>query len=84
MTAPLHDAPDGLRRTLASVLGVRPEEINDESSPDTIASWDSLNHLNLVMAIEGEFGVSLSAEDAMEMRNVGLIRTILGQHGVDA
>jgi acyl carrier protein len=77
-------ADDRLRRTIAAALNVAADELSEESSPDTIAAWDSLNHLNIVMAIEGEFDVTLSADDVMEMRNVGLIRTILRQHGVDA
>jgi acyl carrier protein len=77
-------ADDRLRRTIAAALNVAADELSEESSPDTIAAWDSLNHLNIVMAIEGEFDVALSADDVMEMRNVGLIRTILRQHGVDA
>jgi acyl carrier protein len=64
-------------RTIAAVLGVPVEELNDESSPDTVPSWDSLNHLNLVMALEGEFDISLSPEQALEMRNVAMIRAIL-------
>jgi acyl carrier protein len=75
---------DRLFRTMAAVLGIEPGELNDESSPDSISSWDSLNHLNIVMAVEGEFGICLSAEDALEMRNVALIRTILSTYGVEA
>jgi len=66
---------------LAGVLGVAASELTDASSPETIAAWDSLNHLNLVMALESEFGISLSPEDALEMRNVGLMRVILKKHG---
>jgi acyl carrier protein len=36
------------------------------------------------MAIEGEFGISLSADEVIEMSNVGLIRAILRRHGVTA
>lgn len=72
-----------LQRTLAGILGVPPSAIDDSASPQTISSWDSLNHLNLVMAFEQEFAVSLSVDDALEMRSVGHIRAVLAQHGVD-
>lgn len=71
-----------LYRTIAEVLGVALDLLSAESSPDTIPSWDSLNHLNLVMALEGEFGVSLSVEDALAMRTVAEMRTVLQKHGV--
>ena len=77
-------AEDRLYRTVAGVLGVSPEELSDASSPQTIESWDSLNHLNLVMALESEYGISLSPEEALDLRNVGAIRAILGESPVEA
>jgi hypothetical protein len=46
-----------------------------------VASWDSLNHLNLVMALESEFRVNLSPEDAMELNSVGAIIRLLNKPG---
>jgi len=73
---------DPLFRTVADVLGVSPDQIDDGSSPDTLPSWDSLMHLNLVMAIEEEFQVSLTPDDTLEMRDVGRIRSILHGRGI--
>jgi acyl carrier protein len=72
-----------LHRTLQAVLGVSIEALSDDASPDTIPTWDSLNHLNLVLALEAEFGVALSAQDMLDLRNVGLIRTVLRDHGIE-
>ena len=66
-----------LKEVISNVLGISIEEINDSSSPDNIEKWDSLSHLNLVMAIESEFEVQLSPEDSMDMLSVKLIRIIL-------
>lgn len=66
-----------LKEVISNVLGVSTEEINDDSSPDNIEKWDSLSHINLVMALESEFNVELSPEDAMDMLSVKLIRMIL-------
>ncbi len=73
---------DRLYRIISEVFGVPAAEITNESSPDTIETWDSLSHLNLVLALEEEFGVALSPEDVMEMLSVQLIKTILGERGV--
>ena len=70
-------------QTIAQVLGIDSDLLSEESSPETIASWDSLTHLNLVLALESEFRVSLSADDVLEMRNVGLVGTVLRKHGVE-
>jgi acyl carrier protein len=72
-----------LQRTLASVLGIDALGISDELSSESMASWDSLNHLNLVMALEQEFGIALSADEALAMRSVGRIRAVLAGHGID-
>jgi acyl carrier protein len=74
---------DRLSQTVAEVLGVTPDELLEESSPDTIASWDSLGHLNLVIALEEEFRIRLSAEDMLAMRSVRAIRQILLQSGAE-
>lgn len=66
-----------LKEVISNVLGVSIDEINDNSSPDSIDKWDSLSHLNLVMAIEAEFDVELTPEDSMDMLSVKLIRMIL-------
>src|SRR5437867_10692879 len=74
---------DRLYRTIAGVIGVGAETLDEDSSPETVPSWDSLNHLNIVMALEGEFGISLSVNDTLEIHNVGAIRSILGKYGVE-
>ena len=74
---------DRLRQTVAEVLGVNPYLLSEESSPSTISSWDSLGHLNLVIALEEEFEVNLSAEEVLAMHSMGSIRRILHQYGVE-
>lgn len=73
---------DRLQETMASVLGVPAETLSDDASPETVSDWDSMGHLNLVMALESEFAISLSAEDALEMRDVAAIRRVLRARGV--
>jgi acyl carrier protein len=56
------------------VFGDELDELPNEASPDTIADWDSLNHVNLVMALEAEFGVEFEADEISELASVGAIR----------
>ena len=74
---------DRIYRVISDVMGIPVEEIDDNSSPDSIDAWESLSHINLVLALEAEFSVSLAPEDVMEMQSVGLIRTILGEKSAD-
>ncbi len=72
-----------INRIVSDVLGIPLEEVVDETSPDTISGWDSMAHLNLIMALEAELGVSLDPEDAIEMQSVRLIRVILSDYKSD-
>lgn len=63
---------DRVRQITADVFGVDIREVTVESSPETIASWDSQAHLNYVLALEAEFGIQLSAVAAADILDVGL------------
>lgn len=53
------------------------DEAEDDISQLTCAKWDSLNHLNLVVELEDEFGVSFEPEDIAEMKSLEAIEVKL-------
>ena len=65
-------------RSIASdIFGVSEEKISAESSPHTIENWDSMQHLNLVLAVEEKFGVQLEPEDIEQMKTVGAVAELV-------
>ncbi len=68
---------DQVRNIASDIFGVPTNKITAESSPETIENWDSMQHLNLVLAIEEKFGVQLAPEDIEQMKNVGAIATLV-------
>ena len=68
-------------KIISQVFNVPIENINDESSSDDIETWDSLKHMNMVLALEEEFNVQFGEEQILEMLNVGLIIEILKEIG---
>jgi acyl carrier protein len=72
-----------LKNTVAGVLGISPDDINDDSSMDNLNEWDSVKHLNLVLAIEEIFGVSLTEEQSLEMLSFALIKLVLSEHNIN-
>lgn len=66
-----------VRQIISDVLGVPPGSLTPASSPDTIESWDSVQHLSLVMALESSLGVQFAPEDIEKMRSVGAIETLV-------
>ena len=51
--------------------------INDETTSDDIEDWDSLEHINLIVAIEQEFGMKFSMGEVTGMKNVGAMVDII-------
>lgn len=68
-----------VKKVMASVLEVDAADIREDSSMDTIATWDSLHQMNLVLALEESFGVSFPDEDAANATSYKLILMVLGE-----
>jgi acyl carrier protein len=71
-----------LKKVLADIFKIEVTTVNEDTSVDTVDRWDSLNHLNLILALESEFGVSFSEEQSVEIMNYPLIKMVLQEHGV--
>jgi acyl carrier protein len=68
-----------LRELMASVLRVPAQSITQNTSMDNVPTWDSLKHMNLVLALEEEFKVSIPDEDAANITSYALIKLVLDE-----
>ncbi len=66
-----------VRNIASDIFGIPADGITAESSPETIENWDSMQHLNLVLAIEEKFGVQLDPEDIEQMKNIGAVAALV-------
>lgn len=62
---------DQVRGIASDLFNLPLDRIKAESSPESIESWDSTQHLNFVLALEEKFGLQLSPEEMEQMRTVG-------------
>ena len=52
-----------IKVVMAQIFNVDIDSITEESSPENIERWDSLKHIQLVLAIEDEFDITFSDDD---------------------
>jgi len=62
---------DQIRTMASDLFGVPVDQISAASSAQTLDNWDSIQHLNLVLAVEEKFGLQLSPEEIEQMKSVG-------------
>jgi acyl carrier protein len=72
-------APIGtqVRRILADTLSVPAEQITNTTSPETIETWDSLQHLNFVLAMEQAFNINFKPEEIEQLTSFRVIVEML-------
>lgn len=68
---------DTLKQVMATMLKVDAFTITADSSMDNMPNWDSLRHMNLVLALEEEFKVVIPDEDAGNITSYKLIKLVL-------
>jgi len=66
-----------IKEVMSAVFEIPLESISDDSSYDNIENWDSLRHLNLILALEEEFEVSIPNEEVGNLVNYKLIELII-------
>jgi acyl carrier protein len=68
LTATIFDQVRGIASDLFAIPAGR---ITSQSSPETVEAWDSIQHLNFVLALEEKFSIQLSPEEMENMKNIG-------------
>jgi len=64
---------DRIRNVMAAIFGISPNQISDDASPHDIKHWDSLKHMNLVLALEDEFDIRFEESEIPSLVNFKII-----------
>jgi acyl carrier protein len=62
-----------LQQVIATTLNIAPQKITETTTDEDIAAWDSLGHVNLMMALEQTFDIYLDVEDFPLLNSVPAI-----------
>ena len=64
---------EAIKRVMAQVLQIDAERIDADTSPESVERWDSLKHMQLILALEDEFGIEFPDEAIPELLSFATI-----------
>tara|TARA_Y100001936_G_scaffold224150_1_gene241515 strand:- start:3768 stop:4001 length:234 start_codon:yes stop_codon:yes gene_type:complete len=67
---------------ISKVFSIPESEINDESGPENIESWDSFNGLVLVDELENHFKIKFTISEITDVKTVSDIKRHLKNHNI--
>ena len=62
---------DKMEEIFTDIMDLKDIKLNDETSADDIEEWDSLSHIQIIVAIEKVFGIKFSSQEMITWKNVG-------------
>ena len=72
-----------LVEVVAQVIGTDPTNLNARSRPNNTEGWDSLRHIEVMLAIETAFEVRLSMVELTSLKDLGDVGEALRKKGCD-
>jgi acyl carrier protein len=73
--------PSSLRDIFADTLEISRDEVTPELSGESVETWDSFRHLQLILSIEDEYGVQFDPQKIPELTTVAKVHAALEQKG---
>ena len=70
-----------LNEVFRDVFGDSSISVNPSTTSDDIEDWDSIEHINLIAAVEDEFGMRFKMREVSGMKNVGEMINIIAERG---
>lgn len=68
---------EGLNEVFQDVFDDEDIVVKDNTTADDIEDWDSLEHINLIVAVEKKFHIKFSMSEVTNMKNVGEMADII-------
>ncbi|MEL7470039.1 MAG: acyl carrier protein [Paracoccaceae bacterium] len=73
-----------LEKIVAQVLAVDETELDNESNALNTRNWDSLRHIELLLAVETAYEVRFSMAEITSMQKLGDMKDLLSAKGADS
>jgi acyl carrier protein len=66
-----------LKRVILNSLKLDDWEITPETTAAQVPGWDSLNHVNVILAVEKHFGVRFKTHEVLKLKNIGDLQRLV-------
>ena len=70
-----------LETILTPVFGEIGRSLREDDRPETIAGWDSIRQIEVVVALEDAFDIELSTSEILRLKSIREILTVLRDRG---
>lgn len=79
----MSDVISGVKTLIAEALGVDTEMVTDDLAYGDLPEWDSMGHMNVMMALEERFGVEITTETIASLVNIPAVCAYLEEQSHD-
>lgn len=66
-----------LKKVILAELKLAAWDIKAETTAGEVPGWDSLNHINVIMAVERHYQVRFKSMEVLRLKNVGDLQRLL-------
>jgi acyl carrier protein len=66
-----------LKRVILTALKLDDWDIKDETIATYVPGWDSLNHVNVILAVENHFRVRFKPVEILKLKNIGDLQRLV-------
>jgi acyl carrier protein len=68
-----------IKDIMSAVFEVNASDIPDTANTSNVENWDSLNHMNLVVALEQEFNITFDDEEIVQITSLDTIEKVVSR-----
>ncbi|HEX2867852.1 MAG TPA: acyl carrier protein [Ignavibacteriales bacterium] len=66
-----------LKKTILAVLNLEDYNITRDTKATEVPGWDSLNHINVILAVEKEYQVRFKNIEILKLKNIGDLQNLV-------
>ncbi|MBA4406047.1 acyl carrier protein [bacterium] len=66
-----------MKKVILKELDLDDFDLQDETMAPEVPGWDSLNHVNIILAVEKSFNVKFKSYEVLRLKNVGDLQKLV-------